>query len=186
MTRERCQKKILLFDPFKIVRYCTYSSLRFKRSLTHSTKRSDAPYTMMQKPDELFSLLRIMSTVVTGRRFAPDIAIDKIGERDTVVAECTDAHSIICARDHLRLMEAEMKRLSALPVTSKTAELIRNQLDWLDHYLPVAHLIYHTLIYEHSPQVPYGRGDLRVNDRGRITLVIIPQGSPDQSELPVT
>lgn len=141
---------------------------------------------MMQKPTAVFSLLRMMSTTVTGRRVAPDIAIDKIGERDTVVTECTDAHSIVCARDHLRLIEAEMKRLSALPVTPETAVLIRNQLDWLDHYMPIAHLIYHTLIFEHSPQVPYGRGDLRVNDKGRITLVIIPQGDGKQTELPVT
>ncbi len=140
----------------------------------------------MQKPDAVFSLLRMMSTTLTGQRVAPDIAIDKIGERDTVVADCTDDHSIVCARDHLRLMEAEMKRLSALPVTPETAVLIRNQLDWLDHYMPMAHLIYHTLIFEHSPQVPYGRGDLRVNDKDRIILVIIPQGNPAQSELQVT
>lgn len=123
--------------------------------------------------------------IVTGRRVAPDIAVGKIGEREKVVADCTDAHSIICARDHLLRIEAEMERLSAIHTTPETAVAIRDQLNWLDHHQPIVHLIYHTLIYEHSPQVPYGRGDLRINDKGRITLVIIPQGYEKQTELPV-
>ncbi|TAK56873.1 hypothetical protein EPO17_03545 [Patescibacteria group bacterium] len=139
----------------------------------------------MKKPNAVFNLRQILNTIVTGRRIWPDISLEKIGERDTVVVDCTDAHNIVCAHDHLSMIEAEMKRLSALPVTQETAVAIRDQLDWLDHYLPLVHLIYHTLIYEHSPQVPYGRGDLRVNDKGRITLVIIPQGDEKQSELPV-
>jgi len=139
----------------------------------------------MQKPDAMFSLQQIMIMIVTGRRFAPDIIIEKIRERDVVVANCTEAHDIIVARDHLRLIESEMERLSALPVTADTAVSIRDQLNWLDHYLPIVHLIYHTLIHEHYPRVPFGRGDLRVDDKGRITLVIIPQGSLDQAELAV-
>jgi dolichyl-phosphate-mannose--protein O-mannosyl transferase len=140
---------------------------------------------MMQKPPGVFSLQKMMTTIATGRRMAPNISLKKVGVGDVMVADCTDAHDIISAREHLELIRAEQKRLLVLQPTPDTTVVIRDQLDWVNHYLPIVHLIYQTLIHEYSPQVPFGRGDLRVNDKGHITLVIIPQGNPDQSELPV-